>query len=255
MAYVRRGPYRPGQTDAFKISRSKIDFFLECQRCFWLDARKKISRPSSPPFTLNSAVDALLKKEFDALRKDGKQHPLQIEYGIDARPVHHDKLNVWRENFKGVEFLHEPTNLLVTGAIDDLWIDSKDQYIVLDYKSTSKAGKIEKLGNESWHDAYRRQLAVYQWLLRNNGLKVSATGYWVYCNALKDRDGFDGKLEFELTLISEQCDDSWVEPTLFKIKELLDTEDIPRPSATCEYCHYIRQQSETFKMKNAEKLL
>jgi len=26
-----------------------------------------------------------------------------------------------RENFKGVRYLHESTNLLITGAIDDLW--------------------------------------------------------------------------------------------------------------------------------------
>jgi CRISPR/Cas system-associated exonuclease Cas4 (RecB family) len=253
--FERRKPYQPGQSAPYKISRSKIDLFLECPRCFWLDARLKIRRPKSPPYTLNSAVDHLLKKEFDALRKDGKQHPLQEQYGIDAKPVAHDKLNVWRENFKGVEALHEPTNLLVTGAIDDLWQNSQDEYIVLDYKSTSRAEKIEALGHEHYHDGYRRQLAVYQWLLRNNGLNVSNTGYWVYCNALKDRPGFDGKLEFELTLINEDCDDSWVEPTLLKIKKILDSDDIPRPNATCEFCHYIRQQSEAFKKQKSEKTL
>lgn len=119
MAYVRQRsqPYQPGQTAAYKISRSKIDLFVQCPRCFWLDARLKISRPQGPPFTLNSAVDQLLKAEFDALRKAGQQHPIQEEYGIDAKPCAHDKLDVWRMNFKGVEALHKPTNLLVTGAI------------------------------------------------------------------------------------------------------------------------------------------
>src|SRR5438874_13816897 len=98
--YQRSLPYRPGQAAAYKISRSKIDLFVQCPRCFWLDARLKISRPKGPPFTLNSAVDYLLKQEFDALRADGKQHPLQTEYGIDAKPCAHDQLNIWRENFK-----------------------------------------------------------------------------------------------------------------------------------------------------------
>lgn len=243
MAYERTPAYKPGQKEPYKISRSKIDNFVKCPRCFWLDARLKISQPKGPPFTLNSAVDQLLKQEFDALRKDGKQHPLQEEYGIDARPVAHDQLDVWRQNFKGVRFTHKPTNLLVTGAIDDLWQNSKGEYIVLDYKSTSKAGKISELGHEPWHDQYRRQLAVYQWLLRQNGLKVSDAGYWVYCNALKAGRVFDNKLEFELTLIEEKIDDSWVEPTLHDIKECLEN-NMPKNSDSCEFCAYAKSRTK-----------
>lgn len=239
----RSPAYKPGQAAPYKISRSKIDLFIECPRCFWLDARLKISRPKGPPFTLNSAVDQLLKQEFDTLRKDGKQHPLQVEYGIDAHPAAHAKLDAWRHNFTGVQALHEPTNLLVFGAIDDLWQNSKGKYIVLDYKSTSKAGKITELGKESWHDAYRRQLAVYQWLLRQNGLDVSDIGYWVYCNAAKDGKAFDKKLEFELTLIEEKIDDSWVEPTLLKIKKTLEG-DIPTNTPDCEFCTYTRARTQ-----------
>lgn len=243
MAYERNPAYQLGQKTPYKISRSKIDLYVTCPRCFWLDARLKISRPQGPPFTLNSAVDELLKKEFDKLRKDGKQHQVQIDYKIDARPVEHDKLNVWRHNFTGVQYLHEPTNLLVFGAIDDLWQNSKGEYIVLDYKSTSKMGKIEELGHEKWHDQYRRQLAVYQWLLRGNGLKVSQTGYWVYANAVKNRDGFDARLEFELTLIEEQIDDKWVEPTLGEIKQTLDG-GMPKNAPDCEFCGYARARTE-----------
>jgi CRISPR/Cas system-associated exonuclease Cas4 (RecB family) len=251
--YEQNKPYVPGQKAPYKISRSKIDLFIECPRCFWLDARLKISRPEGPRFTLNLAVDDLLKKEFDALRKSGQQHPLQVEYGIDARPAFHEMLNTWRHNFTGVQYLHEPTHLLVYGAIDDLWQNSKGEYVVLDYKATSKAGKIEQLGTDPWHDSYRRQLEIYQWLLRKNGLKVSNKGYWVYCNALKNRDDFNRKLEFELTLVDYEGNDKWVEPTLFEIKKLLDSDDIPNPSSTCQFCHYIRQQSQAFKKKKSQK--
>jgi CRISPR/Cas system-associated exonuclease Cas4 (RecB family) len=245
MAYERHHPpYRPGQRPAYEISRSKIDLFIQCPRCFWLDARLKISRPKGPPFTLNSAVDTLLKQEFDALRADGKQHPLQEAYGIDCRPVAHEKLDIWRYNFKGVRALHEPTNLMVFGAIDDLWQDTKRNYVVVDYKSTSKAGKIEELGHEKWHDQYRRQLEVYQWLLRQNGLPVSNHGYWVYCNAQKDKKAFDGKLEFEITLVSYEGSDSWVEPTLLNIKDCLENDSMPANSADCEFCAYAKSRTQ-----------
>jgi len=137
--------YDPSSSEPFKISRSKIDLFLECQRCFYLDRHLGTGRPPGFPFSLNSAVDHLLKLEFDIHRANGATHPLIEKYGVDARPVAHDDLNEWRENFKGLQYHHEPTNLIITGAIDDLWINSKDEYIVVDYKATSKNGDIQNL--------------------------------------------------------------------------------------------------------------
>jgi hypothetical protein len=66
--YERTLPYKPGQKTPFKVSRSKIELFTQCPRCFWLDVRLKITRPSSPPFTINKAIDELFKKEFDNYR-------------------------------------------------------------------------------------------------------------------------------------------------------------------------------------------
>jgi len=34
-----------------------------------------------------------------------------------------------------------------------------------------------------------------------NGFRVSATGYFVYCNGKTDRHAFDGKLEFDVVLL------------------------------------------------------
>ena len=117
--YKRRGPYEPGQTDAFQISRSKIELFKQCPRCFWLDARLKLRRPNGPPFRINSAIDELFKKEFDMHRAKKAPHPIMVEYKVDAIPYAHDDLDKWRENFVGVQALHLKTNLLVTGAVDD----------------------------------------------------------------------------------------------------------------------------------------
>ncbi|MEX2007116.1 MAG: PD-(D/E)XK nuclease family protein [Candidatus Saccharimonadales bacterium] len=243
--YTRsRAPYQPGQKTPFKISRSKIDLFMQCPRCFYLDAKLGIKRPSIPAFTLNSAVDHLLKLEFDVLRADGKQHPLQVAYGIDAKPCKHEKIDIWRENFKGVETLHEPTNLLITGAIDDLWQDSKGNYIVVDYKATSKKAKIETLDETRWHDQYRRQMEIYQWLVRANNLPVSDTGYFVYCNGLKDKPGFDGKLEFEITLIAYKGSDKWIEPELIRLKSYLESDELPAAAADCEHCSYAKSRTE-----------
>ena len=230
--------FDPASRESFKISRSKIDLFLECPRCFYLDRRLGVGRPPGYPFAINSAVDHLLKKEFDTHRANGSQHPLQEKYGIDAKPVAHDELDVWRENFKGVQFLHPKTNLTITGAIDDLWINSAGEYIVVDYKATAKDGDITEL-DKDWQDGYKRQMEIYQWLLRQNGLKVSDTGYFVYCNGKTDAAAFDGKIEFDITLIPYKGDDNWIEPTIIKLNKTLRQDEIPVAGKDCDYCLYL----------------
>src|SRR4030042_3060185 len=219
--------YKPGFQEPFKFSRSKIDLFFECPRCFYLDRRLGIGRPPGFPFSLNSAVDRLLKLEFDIHRANGTKHPLIEKYGVDAWPIPHDDLDKWRHNFTGIQYLHAPTNFLIFGAIDDLWENSKDEYIVVDYKATAKNKEITKL-DEEWHENYKRQMEVYQWLLRQNGYKVSNTGYFVYCNGKADKNAFDGKLEFDITLIAYKGSDSWIEKTLLEAHKCLNSDKIPK---------------------------
>jgi hypothetical protein len=230
--------YDPSSVRPFKISRSKIDLFLECRRCFYLDRRLGTARPPGYPFTLNSAVDQLLKNEFDAYRRQGKRPPLIERYDIDALPVVHADLEKWRQNFIGIQYLHAPTHLLVFGAIDDLWQDSLGNYIVVDYKATSKNEQITQL-NKAWQISYKRQMEIYQWLLRRNGLPVSDTGYFVYCNGDTNKERFDARLEFEITLIPYAGNDIWVEETMFDIHDCLNQSEIPAPAADCDYCAYV----------------
>lgn len=243
-----KGVYEPKSKEPFKLSRSKIDLFIECPRCFYLDRRLGVGRPPGFPFALNSAVDALLKKEFDIHRVKGTKHILQEKYGIDAIPVPHDDLEKWRHNFTGVQFHHKATNFLVFGAIDDLWAkpplnlpltkgEGSPQLIVVDYKATSKEEKITEL-NKDWQDGYKRQMEVYQWLLRQNGYKVSNTGYFVYCNGKTDRKAFDGKLEFDVTVIAYKGKDDWVEPILNAAYNCLNSNKIPKANQDCDYCNY-----------------
>ena len=232
-----RNLYKPHDSKPFKLSRTKIDLFLECPRCFYLDRRLGVGRPPGFPFNLNSAVDALLKQEFDIHRASGRPHPLLEEYGVDAHPVPHVNLEQWRHNFTGVQYLHGPTNLIIFGAIDDLWQNSRNEYLVVDYKATSTKEKITQL-NKPHHRGYKRQMEVYQWLLRKNGLTVSDTGYFLYCNGKKDRDAFDGVLEFDVTLIAYKGNDHWVEQAITEAHICLCKDTVPDASGECDYCNY-----------------
>ncbi len=222
---------------SFKLSRSKIQNFLDCPRCFFLDRKSGTGQPPSPPFLLNTAVDTLIKKEFDKCRSEGKPHPLMIEHKIDAIPFSHPDLEIWRDNFKGVQYLHEPTNLIITGAIDDLWVKPSGELIVLDYKATCTSKEIV-LDDSEYKIKLKRQLEVYQWLLRRNGFQVSSTAYLIYCNGDDTKESFDRKLEFSISVLPYVGDDSWVEPKIFEIRKCLEKDQVPDSTETCKYCKY-----------------
>ncbi len=222
----------------WRLSRSKIELFNECPRCFYLDNKLGTGRPRGPAFTLNIAVDTLLKKEFDFHRANGTTHPVMQKYGIDAVPFQHKNMNTWRENFEGVEYFHEATGFTISGAVDDIWVNPKGELIVVDYKATSKAGTITTLEDSSWNEQYKRQMGVYQWLLRNNGFEVSSTGYFVYANASSDKKAFDGQLEFEVTVVPSDGSADWIDDLLPKIKSALDSTALPPSGKDCEYCPY-----------------
>jgi len=131
-----------------------------------------------------------------------------------------------------------PTGLTVSGAIDDVWVDPSGSLIVVDYKATSKSGTIVSLADSSWEEQYRRQIGVYQWLLRQNGFTVSDTGYFVYANAKTDKAAFDGQLEFEVTLVPCEGTTDWIEEVLPRVKACLESDHIPEPGKSCEYCPY-----------------
>ncbi len=222
----------------WRLSRSKIDLFVECPRCFYIDNKLGTARPRGPAFTLNVAVDALFKKEFDVYRKIQSPHPLMEKCRIDAVPFAHAKMDEWRDNFVGIEYTHPETGLVVSGAIDDVWLTRDGKLIVVDYKATAKEGTIETLADSSWEEQYKRQIGVYQWLFMKNGFTVDDIGYFVYANGLSDAHAFDNVLHFETTLVPCKGENEWIEPTLVRIKECLESNTFPKSGDACEFCPY-----------------
>ena len=239
MAIRSRNIYKPDGEKPFKLSRSKVDNYVSCKRCFYIDRRLGVGHPPGFPFNINSAVDELLKKEFDQYREAGKAHPYMETVDRNLIPYKDDRLDEWRENFKGVQYHHEETNLIFTGAVDDLWFDTDtNEVVVVDYKATAKNSEVTI--DADWQQGYRRQMDFYQWLLRKNGLKVSNIGYFVYCNGDKQKSSFDQKVHFHVSVLEYKGDESWIEDTILEIKKLLDQDGIPNYSDDCNYCTYIQ---------------
>ncbi len=232
-----RNIFDPASKEPYELSRTKLDMFLECPRCFYLDRRLGIDRPAGYPLSLNTAVDALLKREFDIHRRQKSRPPLLKEHGVEAVPFSHEKIEEWRDARNGgVKYFHPKTNFILKGAIDDLWINPKGELLVVEYKATAKSGPVSI--DEDWQESYKRQIEFYQWLLRKNKFEVSDLGYFVYCNGLTDKELFDKKIEFEVSILPYEGRDDWVEGTLIAAKECLMSDTLPYPDPGCDYCRY-----------------
>lgn len=243
--------FDPKSTAPFSLSRSKLTLYLDCSCCFYFDRRLGISRPPSFPYTLNNAVDTLMKKEFDVYRKAQKPHFLMTQAGIDAIPFQHPDLDkTWRSNFKGLGFHDAKSNIVLSGAIDDLWRKPNGELIVADYKATSTTGAVSLDENK---DVFKRQLEVYQWIFRQNGFTVDEMACLVYANARKDRPDFSGKLEFDMSILCHTGSTDWIKPALMDVRACLSADKPPLPKKTvnkkgveeycCKYCEYYAERS------------
>ena len=247
----QRGLFDSKSSEPFRLSRSRLDMFLNCPRCFYLDRRLGVDQPPGFPFSLNSAVDALLKKEFDLYREKGKAHPEMIKAGVDAVPFKHEKLAEWRDALRGgITYLDPATDFFVTGGIDDLWVNPAGELIVVDYKATAKSGEVSL--DADWQIGYKRQMEIYQWLFRQNDFKVSTTGCFVYCNGDFSKKRFDSKLEFDIKILPYKSDDSWVNKALLDAKECLMGDKLPEASASCDYCKY-REATAKLEVPDKQK--
>ncbi|MDB4978065.1 MAG: hypothetical protein JWM56_251 [Candidatus Peribacteria bacterium] len=214
-----------------------------------MDRRLGIERPEGPPFTLNNTVDLLMKREFDIARREQKATILMQQYSIDAVPLEHPDLADWRDPWKGITALHEPTQFIFFGAVDDVWVNTDGELLIVDYKATSSQEEVSL--RHAWKDSYKRQIEMYQWLFRHNGFVVSDMAYFVYVNADKGRESFDGRLEFTTRILPYKGNDDWVDDALAEAKICLFKETLPQAAANCEWCAY-RKEAATIEVPNSK---
>ena len=248
----------------FPISRSRLERFHSCPRCFWVDRVLGIDKPGIPGFLLNTLVDTLLKREFDAHRAEGSPHPYMSENGLGHMvPLEHPMMDEWRQNFKGVRAAKH--GLLITGAVDDIWKSGDgddEEWYVVDYKSTATNADItpELFLEDIYKGGYVRQMVIYQWMLRELGHPVSTRGFFVYENGNNDAeallsDGTAGSprgiplkpalvIEIDtsdesVVVEGERIDYDWVEQLVIGAKDCLDLDGSPGPGEFCEHCAYV----------------
>ena len=246
---TRKGSiYKKGHNTIFRISRSKFSNFLECKRCFYLERVKGLKDPSMPGWSLNSAVDDLLKKEFDEFRKKQIPHTIIKKNKLNLIPFKHEKMNYWRDALRGgISFLDENTNLEIHGGIDDIWYDpEKKELVVVDYKAQSNSTPVQTDNYLSniYHQNYKIQMDIYVHILRKMNFRVSDVAYFYVCNADRNYEKFDSKLNFTISLVPYKTNTIWIDQKIVEMKKTLDSENIPEINKNCEKCMHLNASKD-----------
>jgi len=241
--------YCPNQKEDFKISRGKFSNFLTCKRCFYLDRVKGLDPPGTPGWTLNETTDLLLKKEFDYCRERQIPHRLFVENQLNnVIPFDHPEIDNWRDSLhKGLIIRHKNTNIILTGGIDDIWQDNiSKNLIVVDYKSQAKLGRLDKQEylEDPYHEAYKIQMDFYAYLLFKMGFDVHKTSYFLVCNAKRDNNEFNKRMNFDEYLVPYNWNIDWIENKIDEMINLMNNSVIPEPNPSCKNCAYSEQYAK-----------
>ncbi len=222
------------ETKPIQLSPNSLNLFLECPRCFWLDKKQGIKRPPPYPYALNTAVDILLKKEFDNYRIKNEPHPLIAAHNIPAKLFsNQDLLNQWRSNFVGIRFYDPELAATIFGAVDDVLEFADGKLAPLDYKSTGSSVP-------TIYDRFQLQMDIYTYLLEKNGFSTPRKGYLAFY-VVEKGNGFGGRLPFREELHEIETNPSDV-PQLFKEAVATLRRVVPPPhSQDCQFGQWFRE--------------
>ena len=241
MSFRKNNTYKYEAGKTFRLSRSGIDSFIKCQRCFYLNKVGNIKDIGMPAFSLNSNHDDLMKKELDIYRKKGEAHPYMEGLGRSLIPFQHENMEDWRNNRKGITYHHKKTDLIITGSVDDVWIDTDTkELVIVEYKSTWTQSEINLNDGTPWKEQYKRQIDIYQWLFKMNGFNVADDSVFLYSNGLKTSKKFNDVMKFKTYVLEYKGSTEWVEPKILEIKKVLDQGSIPRLNGECDTCSYVK---------------
>jgi hypothetical protein len=217
---------------AIQLSPNSLNLYLDCPHCFWLDKNLGIKRPPPYPYALNSAVDTLLKEEFDAYRAKKIQHPLLKENSIKAHLFENQKLlNQWRNNLAGIRYFDQALQATLFGAVDDILEFEDGKLAALDYKSTgSRVANV--------YDRFQLQLDTYTFLLEKNGYKTPRKGYLAFYIVDKEK-GFIDRLPFRKELMEIDTNPSDIYAIFSDAVAILKETEPPKHSQDCQFKRWL----------------
>jgi len=222
---------------SYKLSPSKLNTLVDCERCFYLDVKEHIPLPRGHFPSLPCGMDQKIKKIYDEHRAAGTL-PTELAHFTEARLFENQKqLDIWRDNFLGLRWHGQHGNIL-SGAIDDLIIE-KEKLVIVDYKTR---GWPLKDKNTIPH-YYENQLHLYKLLGEKNNLPMADYGHLIFWTP----DAQNGAIAFNREVKTIALSTPKAKELLKYALTVLSQDTLPKPGKECQHCSRYRRVERVMK--------
>lgn len=181
------------------------------------------------PYALHEADIALFidcAKCFFQLHREDRPRPVRPSSQVQLPPAEVLRLNFERRaaeakarqsEYREIRFRDPWTNLDISAPVSAVWVNAQDELVLVGYRMQTP----ESAADGGMPLQLRRQIDISLWVLRQQEIKVSNQAYWI----------------FGEVLVPYKAKDGWVRAMLASVKDCLEADRKPQPSAHCEFCH------------------
>ncbi len=172
-------------TIPLRLSKSQLDKFQSCARCFWLKHRAGVDQPDMISSKVWKGVERITQGYYDEHRA-AKTTPLHLvgQRGVPegSIPYQEGRIDLKSLRYWGKGLAFEVDGVRVTTALDDMLqvadtaVEGGIRYIVDDYKSKSKP-----TDEEATAELYQNQADVFDYACNVNGYPTDGVvifDYW-----------------------------------------------------------------------------
>jgi hypothetical protein len=136
-----------------RVSAARLNLLRDCPRCFWLELKQGIKRPSAGFPTLPARFDRIIQGYCQPYRDTHELPPLLKETGLEGWLIK-ATIKPWRD---------PETGLILSGRLDECLETPAEGFAPLDHKTRGYAPSSPNLNPN-----YELQLDVYSVLLQGN---------------------------------------------------------------------------------------
>lgn len=220
------------------LSKSSLEVFQSCPRCFWMDKMAKSPRPRGIFPGLPKGIDRVMKEMVE--RQVAAGMPVSYLDGSKASPFA-DRAALklfqsWR-TFQTVVDIGQDRMVKAWGELDDLLVHSDGTVSPWDFKSKGDAPEDAVEYSQKY---YQLQADMYQLVLAGQGLKCSGFCYFTYVWPVEIQER---NIQFDHWTVRIPADSVRARKVLAQAVDCLEG-PCPVSSTECEYCAFVDKRKE-----------
>lgn len=191
-------------------------------------------------------MDKIFKNLADMKRDDSEEFFISPKENLSFWKDRN--IESWRHWRKAPMASFPDLDIKLSGALDDIVVDSGDRLSPFDWKTSSHEPRTGDDG--SLIPEYAQiQIELYAIMLEQAGLMVSPCGYigWIYPNEVTDVEFLQTEsiadVKFNFEILKHELDTDRAVGIIKKISKCLGG-PVPESSAKCEYCSFISDRKD-----------